>query len=402
MADYFRPGMLAHTYLGTFTDFVDYLSLWSGGSVQAVQQTMIRQAVITAYRSLVQERDWKYFATDGRVVTNAPYSTGTIAYSQATLTVTLTGGTWPSWAANGRLMINSQVSDVSQMVDSTHLILSPKFNPGSDVTAGTTYTLYQNVYDLPADFRSLRQAITANNFNLQYLPQQDWVWRERRLRTSGLPLMYSIWPNPNAYGVTSLALYPYPSASVPVDVPYQRFAQPIMHTGYAASECQGAVTASGTAITGIGTAFTPNMVGSVLRFGTTQDSPTGPSGMNVYQDQQIIASVTDGTDLVLAGAPAQNFASVKYRISDPIDMPEFMFQAFLRRCELEAARVLRMDKLIPSLDASYRQALLSACEGDNQSLGTRETSGQFLNFYNLGPLGPMGGTDAGGGGSVDG
>lgn len=389
MADYFRPGMVAHTYLGTFTDFVDYLSIWSGGSTNATSQVMIRQAVITAYRALIIEREWKYFATDGRIVTNAPYSTGTVQYTQSDMQMRLTGGTWPDWAGSGRIVIGNQIHDVSQLLNNVTLVLSPQMNPGEDLAAGTSYTLYQNVYDLPADFRSLRQAITANNFNLAYLPQQEFVWRERRLRNSGYPQMYSMWPNPNAYGVTSLALYPYPSTAMIVDVPYQRFARPIKHTGYDSTECTGTVANTGTAVTGTGTSFTSNMVGSVLRLGTATDYPSATSAITAYQDQQIIAEVIDATHLTLAGEPDQDNSGAKFRISDPIDMPEFMAVAFMRRCELEAARNLRMDRLVPQADIAYREALIGALEGDNQSLGTRDVSGgAFYQWWNLGPLLP--------------
>jgi pilus assembly protein CpaC len=74
-------------------------------------------------------------------VTNAPYSTGTIAYTQATRTVTLTGGTWPSWAQYGVLVIGNVLYRVAAKPTSTTLVLTAMSNPGVDVPAGAMFTL---------------------------------------------------------------------------------------------------------------------------------------------------------------------------------------------------------------------------------------------------------------------
>jgi len=372
-ASYTRPAATPPTYLGTFTDFVDHLTWFSGGTAIAKSQYGIRKAAEVAYREFVQMYDWKYFQTDGRIITNAPYSTGTIQYTHSSRTVSLSGGSFPTWAPLGRISIDGKICEVETNPSATSLILSTTMNPGANVAAGRGYTLYQEVYPLPGDFRNLLGPVRATSWPMSYIPPEQWHQIDRISPNSGSPQYWTIWNAHSRFGQVGIALYPYPNEAGSIDFPYQRFARPISVTGYALADYTGTVTNSSTAVTGTNTTFSPRCVGSVLRFGTTSAVPTGISGTNPYAEQQIITTYTSGTSLTLDAAPSVTQTAVKFTISDPIDLPEYMHTAFLRRCELEATTLLRLAH--PEIAAAnWHGSLELALAADNSARG-REASG---------------------------
>jgi hypothetical protein len=68
--------------------------------------------------------------------TSTPYSTGTITVVSGV--VTLAGGTFPTWAVNGRMTIAGTEYTVAVRTDGTHLTLT---NTGVNAIAGTSYSL---------------------------------------------------------------------------------------------------------------------------------------------------------------------------------------------------------------------------------------------------------------------
>lgn len=72
----------------------------------------------------------------------APYSTGTIQIVATTggSVVTLTGGSFPTWAASGDLVVSGELYSVLSRTDATHLVLD---DATINVAAGTSYELRQ-------------------------------------------------------------------------------------------------------------------------------------------------------------------------------------------------------------------------------------------------------------------
>jgi len=376
MPSYFpKPGAVPSAFLGTFTDFVDHVTWFAGGSALAKGQYGVRKAVEIAYRAIVQARDWRYFQTDGRIVTNAPYSTGTIEYTHATRTLTLTGGTWPTWAALGRVKIGSVICEVDSRTSGADLILSNALNPGANVASGTAYVLFQEVYPMPADFRNIRDpGLSADGITLQYIPAAEWLRLARAQATRGTPRYWTTWSTHSRYGGMAIGLYPYPDSAATIDFAYQRYARPILRTGYGTEGTAGVVSCPDNTVTGSGTVFTTSMVGSVLRFGTAAAIPTGIAGTNPYSDQQIITNVSSAGLLTIDAAPGLTYTDVKYVISDPIDLPEYMHNAFLRQCELEAVRLMQLPK-VQDAEHGWMIAMEGAMAADNVAVGPSATGG---------------------------
>ena len=107
---------------------------------------------------------WSFLHPVTTLTTSAPYSTGTIAYdhtgSANELEITLTGGTWPSWAADGSITISATTYAVATRTSDTILLLAAGDNPGEDIASGTSYELGRQNMDLDDDFGGIEGTIT--------------------------------------------------------------------------------------------------------------------------------------------------------------------------------------------------------------------------------------------------
>ncbi len=101
------------------------------------------QAVYTAY-------PWSFLRPRQVITTSEPYTTGTVEVSSGV--VTLTGGTFPSWAASGVLAVESGNYRISSRDSDTQITLE---DTSVDVDSGTSYTLGRPEYDLPSGFDAI-------------------------------------------------------------------------------------------------------------------------------------------------------------------------------------------------------------------------------------------------------
>jgi hypothetical protein len=90
---------------------------------------------------------WSFLKARTTLTTNAPYTTGTVTVVDGV--VTLAGGTWPSWAAQGEIAVSGGVYAVETRDTDTQITLE---DTSVDVAAGSTYELVREAYDLAADF----------------------------------------------------------------------------------------------------------------------------------------------------------------------------------------------------------------------------------------------------------
>lgn len=90
---------------------------------------------------------WSFLLDDEILRTSKPYETGTIACSSGV--VTLTDGTFPSWAAQGELVVDGTRYVVSSRDDDDQITLD---DTSVDIDSGTFYSLQRYIYDLPSDF----------------------------------------------------------------------------------------------------------------------------------------------------------------------------------------------------------------------------------------------------------
>lgn len=357
---------MATTIIKTYQDAYEHLLDWNGSaSADAVTLRHAKRAIDEAYYQICNARLWHYYMTVGRINTVASYDTGTVAYTHSTRTVTLTGGTFPSWAAQGVIQIDGIEYQVTERTSGSAIILSVNSNPGANVSSGTAYTIYRDTYTLPVDFTSMGTLFdVANGSILTKLEVNEWNLMRRNQLTADLPRYYCITQDPDYQGVLALRLNPPPDAIYVLDYPYRRKPRQLQVANYST----GTVATSTTTVTGTSTAWSSKMIGSVIRFSeTSTTAPTGVSGDNPFVYERIITDVASATSLTIDSALTSELSGVKYTISDPIDLEHgAMYTAFLRATECFLAGALGKDNYV-LCEKRRRDAEMLAREADNRS-----------------------------------
>src|SRR5262245_36339930 len=129
--------MASRVELVTWNDVIEHLVDWMGANPTAEARRDAKRATLQALREVGDAHNWTYYYTLGRLATHAPSSQGTVVYSRTGAAyermVTLTGSTWPAWAALGRLSIGQMNYEVASRKSDTVLTLSSTSCPGADI-----------------------------------------------------------------------------------------------------------------------------------------------------------------------------------------------------------------------------------------------------------------------------
>lgn len=132
--------------------------------------------------------EWSFLKPkQGELTLHPAYSTGTVSISLGV--VTLTGGAFPSWAAEGEMWINGGKYDVVTRDSDTQVTLS---DLTLNVSAGASYTLTQLYYALPADFGGMVQ---GQEFSFRR-DQQQYQWPPHpKLVSEAMVDRHDQWPH---------------------------------------------------------------------------------------------------------------------------------------------------------------------------------------------------------------
>lgn len=359
----------------TFDDMLDHLLAYAGMDAGASATALHRRAIQAAYQLIPSRHDWSYLRGICRVTTSTPYNTGTIAYD---LTggayenmVTLSGGTWPTWAADGYVVISNIPYKVSERKSDTVLTLVAASAPAADIAAGTEYQILQDQYDLPFDFIAGDEA-TINEIStvLKYVHPRDWAAQRRVNSGPGQPMFHTYLGSPGTRGRLSVAIWPPSDASYVIDILYKRSMRPLSYSSI--SDGLAAVTADSTTVTGTSTAFKSGMVGSIIRFGVDlgKDIPTGVTGNNPFVYERTITAVASATSLTIDESIPEDIVAAPLLISDPIDISvDSMYEYFCRECEKQWRLLARSKPTVEEIsvnNAAYSQSLQQAREADNR------------------------------------
>ena len=171
---------------GGITGYTDETDADKKGLIDSICESGLRQMYHPPALG-GKAHDWSFLYKQDSISTEAPYSTGTIAFDYTggthELQVTLSGGTWPSWAIEGEIEISGTDYGVATRVSDTVILLASNNNPGEDVAASTSYSLHKDDYDLPDDFGSIIGSFTfAQKDNAWYTCKVVGEARIRELR----------------------------------------------------------------------------------------------------------------------------------------------------------------------------------------------------------------------------
>jgi len=345
-------------------------------------QRNARRAVLNAYRDFPNWHEWSYYARRGQIVTSAPYTTGTVAYDDATNTVTLTGGTWPSWAEYGEILLTSDSDTgiarykVDRVVTTTTLTLSPYTQPGADL-ASQTFTLYRSLYPLPEPFIRCGPVVEiASSHWLTHVSPSEMLDRLSGNYQPQRPNMYTFRTSglDEFGGRPQIEFGPPPAESRTYDFSYQAQTRPLFITGSAVT-----ATTVGRALT-VSSGLKAQMEGSVIRFAETDDQPTSrigegdSSNANLffpYLDQAVIQTYTSSTTGIMSEAFASDYTAQSAYISDLIDIESGpMLTAFLRcvECEYVMSQYSTKEDQVRQRIAQRQQALVNAIGWDSKNM----------------------------------
>lgn len=364
--------------LVTYADLTDHCLDYLGGTTDAVNERRCRRAAQIAYSDLPNVRRWSYYMQEGRIATVANYSTGTVVYDHtggaSERMLTLTDGTWPSWAARGVVVINNVYYQVSTRESDSIITLNTSSNPGADV-ASTTYSIYRDVFTLPCDFSAMGDVVLVGNTTyLTPMHVNSWLDAQRAYSGGGRPTHYTITGDPDFQNSMAIRFFPYPNEALNVAFIYARRPRELkIH-----SESDGTVTTSSgsTTVTGSGTAFTSAMVGSVIRFSTSTNAerkPTGRGGAYPYHIERIITAYTSATSITVDADPGETLTGVVYTISDPADIEPGAMTTFLLRCVERQARTISRSKAADQYEEiRYMEAMHLAFEADSRHFSSRQ------------------------------
>ena len=254
-------------------------------------------------------------------------------------------------------------------------------NPGADV-ASSSITIYPRWYILPADFMSMHAPATETSWSFgEYRPPSEILGLDRWNDTTGTLRYYTIQEAPDLYG--SMALFPWPPADEDAtnDFIYKRRPRTLRYTGHDASDYAGTitVTAGSDTVAGSGTSFSSDHVGSILRISSSSSRPTGIEGDNPYVEERSIKAVASATSLTLDAAVTTSRSSVKYVITDPVDIGQVAHNAFLRLVEKHLA-ILRNLKDRTSIELLAEREL-QAAKGADSRVRERRVAGIPRHYY---------------------
>lgn len=377
-------------FVSTYGDLVDYLCISAGSGATSPAQREARTAVFRAYQHLGAQHDWAFYKRAYRVQMTAPYSTGTLTYDHTggaherlvTFSTALSS-TVQGWVAGGKLVINDVVHEVAALKSSTTVTLSEALNPGADVAAGTSFTLYRTSYDMPGDFRGAWDPTDEDALTSAYVPPENWHALERIEPTTSTPWVWTVLPSENSYAQWSLRIHGYPDAAESLDFMYQGRGRPLRFTGYETNSRAGTIAASagGTTVTGTSTAFSSAMIGSLLRVSSsTTTHPTGLGDLNPWDEQKVITAVASTTSLTVDSAFANAYSGVKYVVSDPLDVDEDLYELLVAAAELEFAKICRHERIGICIGV-YKSAKKIALENNSKRQASLQATAPIFTLW---------------------
>lgn len=141
--------------LGTVTNgaLVAYTRRQSGDQGGDKANIQIQECVNAGLQKAARDHFSNFYQTDAKILLRAQFTTGTVALTLGSKAVVLTGGIWPSWAANGELLVNGVYLEIDIRTDDTNLILVDDWVEAN--VAAATFNLSQLEYAQPADLMAV-------------------------------------------------------------------------------------------------------------------------------------------------------------------------------------------------------------------------------------------------------
>jgi hypothetical protein len=331
-----------------------------------------RAAVLSAARRLPTLHDWACYRRNAVINAVGQQTSSTVTYDHTggayERMLTLAAGTWPAWAEFGEVRINNVIYQVESRKSDTVITLDERSNPGADLAAGTSYSLFRSRYPLPLDFRRMDSLYRSDRSSSLDTVTPGYAYAEtmQGYGPTGTSVQIAIVSDPKYLGGRSVQLSPAPTSAQPVMFQYWRSMRQLR----VLEETTGTVTTSGTALTMLASVLEDKHVGCLIRFSDNgSTAPTSALGnrsdvFNPAYHEATIMSRSSSTAAIIDVAPPTALATVKYSISDPIDLfAGTMWDAFLRLAEWEFSTLVG-NKTTSEREMRFWRELEIARDGD--------------------------------------
>lgn len=187
----------------------------------------------TALHDMVFGFEYKlpWLERQGTIITMAPYTTGTVAVTRGSTTVTGTNTLWTTnnvyGVANarttGKLRFNDvNVYSISAVGGAGNITLATRYVADEDLAAGAEYTYFEDEYALAADFLKpidYRRFSTA--YNIPIIGRNEFQRNYPRPNLTGVPKVATILDKPFNGSTTPVILVQfYPAPGSHMIIPY--------------------------------------------------------------------------------------------------------------------------------------------------------------------------------------
>lgn len=189
------------------------------------QTSDILNCIQDGLQRVYSAHNWSFFRPVVDVSTTAPYVTGTVTIASGV--VTLTGGTFPSWAADGLFLVDNSYYSVASRNSNTQITLDATT---VTVASASNYQLARPEIPMDAAFDAV-----ANDSDLTYYPSAEYWYPPVRQRHDSFirkmeqsnpefdrPVWYSVRTtrfDPTVGSRKVLVLYPTPDQVYTLRVP---------------------------------------------------------------------------------------------------------------------------------------------------------------------------------------
>jgi hypothetical protein len=137
----------------------------------AIDPDVLEGALNDCIQNILDEHPWKWLESSSQIVTNAVYQAGSVSLTFGSTAVTGSGTTFTTQMSGRRFRVSGRTESYTfTFIDPTHGTLDRAFEGDTGTVLG--YSIYQNLYDLPSDYKQPRDTINER------LPMQlDYVDR---------------------------------------------------------------------------------------------------------------------------------------------------------------------------------------------------------------------------------
>lgn len=350
----------------TVADLVSHvLAAFDLGPTTRDERIALRAAQ-EAVRQVVNRHAWRGNSRRQRIYMHGPYSTGTVSVSGRT--VTLSGGSFPTWSKNGVITFSgdTNISDsrgwrVLRQESAAELILDSEL-PSS--LSGVSYTLSQNAAPLSSQLRQIRSVYEATRDQpIALLDPSDM--HTQQLWDDATPADIRAATVATDYEVGRQYLFVSPPPDQDTVLTIDGLYNPMPAHRMIRSGSGQYVDISGTTATFTGIKVQPGLGDMALFVSESRASAPTPIagwGHETLSDPDYKFTISSRTsETVVELSKSSSYTESGFILTDIIDMGEYARAALERFAEAAYAR-MTMRREWPRWEEAANQELLYAME----------------------------------------